>query len=445
MKQTTRWLLAAAVLGAFFGVRAVAAPAQGGAVYAMTNQVGNNQILVYQRAANGTLTLMQVLPTGGGGGGPQLDPVDSLGSQGGLILDDAHQRLFVVNTESLAGNSQDCQEGTITSFLVGGDGTLTFVDKVSSGGLYPDSLTVRSSGDDENGDDSALLYVLNAGGPGASPACGTPPNITGFRVNSLGQMHLLAGSVQSIIDPGPLNGTGSGENCNVGGFPTPAFDCGRNPPAFPRSPGQIGFTPDGKHLIVTVKGTNSIYVFPVGEHGVPRVIQAPGPALPTYFGFAFDQNGNMILTEAFGKATSIPAGGAGAVSSFTVSGSGALTQISASVGDGGTAACWIALEPITRQFAYVGNNISNNISSYSVGNDGSVTLLAASAAAASGPNDMAAAAQNGKSFLYVLNGRSGKVGAFQVNLADGSLTAIGPADGYAGLPVDHAAQGLAAY
>jgi len=270
-------------------------------------------------------------------------------------------------------------------------------------------------------------------------------------------MNLLSGSVQAIIDPGALNGTGSGVNCpNSSTFSPSTFDCGRNPPAFPRSPAQVGFTPDGDQLVVTVKGTNSIYVFPVGENGAPTVIQAPGPALPTYFGFAFDQNAHMILTEPFGKATSIPTGFAGAVSSFTITEAGALQQISASVGDGGTAPCWIALEPITGRYAYVSNNLSNSLSSYSVGNDGSLTLRNANAAnfpppmnstIGGGPNDLAAVADGGKSFLYVLESGFGMVGAFRVNLVTtgsltaGSLTAL-PSVG--GLPVSGAA-GLAAY
>lgn len=114
-----------------------------GAVYAMTNALGNNQINVYHRAADGTLALTQTIATGGGGGGVQLDPTDSLGSQGGLVLDMDHQRLFAVNTESLAehrvGGSTvgDCQEGTISSFSVAPDGSLTLVDRIPSGGLFP--------------------------------------------------------------------------------------------------------------------------------------------------------------------------------------------------------------------------------------------------------------------------------------------------------------------
>lgn len=36
-----------------------------GAVYAMTNALGNNEVLVYHRAANGNLSLAQTIATGG--------------------------------------------------------------------------------------------------------------------------------------------------------------------------------------------------------------------------------------------------------------------------------------------------------------------------------------------------------------------------------------------
>ena len=165
-----------------------------GAVYTMTNGLGNNQVLVYRRASNGSLsaTPTQTISTSGGGSGLQLSGADSLGSAGSVRLDEAHRLLFVVNTESASTNTgagaynQDCNQGTITSFLVASDGRLTFADRVSSGGLFPNSLTVKKRG---NGNNSAangdLLYVLNAGGPAT---CSIGPNITGFRVSAAGGM-----------------------------------------------------------------------------------------------------------------------------------------------------------------------------------------------------------------------------------------------------------------
>lgn len=423
-----------------------------GAVYAMTNTLGNNQILVYHRASNGNLnptTPIQTIATGGGGSGLQLAGVDSLGSAGSVQLDAAHHLLFAVNTETAMENNgsgsynQDCRQGSITSFRVASDGTLTFADRVTSGGLYPNSTTVRRIGEGEDdrgegGGPGELLYVLNAGGPGN---CSVGPNITGFTVDPAGHMTALGSS--QPVNPGPASP--SGVNCPPIGFtPTADFACGLNPPSFPRSPAQVRFTTNGNQLIVTVKGTNAIYVFPVdskGKAGAPTITQAPGPALPSYFAFTFDNEGHLLVTELFGTATSIPTGGAGAVSSFRVSHAGSLASIDSHVGDLGTAACWIALEPKNGHYAYVANNLSNNISSYKIAATGDLTLLNASAGVASGPNDLATATEKRASFLYVVDAGNGAVGAFQIDRTNGSLTAL---TGGTGLPSAHA-QGLAAF
>lgn len=419
-----------------------------GAVYAMTNSLGSNQVMVYTRASNGTLSPSptQIIATQGGGSGLQLSSVDNLGSAGAVQLDPSNQFLFVVNTESASSNNgqgaynSDCNQGTITSFRVGPGGTLTLIDRVFSGGLYPNSLTVRQTSTFNGlttvtGD---LLYVLNAGGPGA---CGISPNVTGFVVDNEGRMEPVF-STQSIAS-GPATGTGT--NCPpVGLMPAGDFQCGLNPPSFVRSPAQVRFTPDGAQVIVTVKGTNSIYVFPVqigGTLGSGVVTQAPGPALPTFFGFTFDLNSHMLLTETFGSATAVPTGAAGAVSTYYVQAGGTLAQVSADVKDQGTAACWIFFDRQSGKYAYVSNNLSNTISSYSVALDGSVTLLNASAAMASGPNDLTGAIEAGGSYLYAVNAASGTVGAFQIN-PDGSLTTLGTSTG---LPVNMSAQGIAAY
>jgi 6-phosphogluconolactonase (cycloisomerase 2 family) len=436
-----------------------------GAVYAMTNALGNNEVLVYHRGSNGNLsptTPIQTMATGGGGSGLQLATVDSLGSAGSVQLDPDHRLLFVVNTESAKENNgmgaynTDCQQGTITSFRVESDGTLTFADRVFSGGLFPNSLTVtkRNRGFDIKGpghdkaEGGNLLYVLNAGGPEPPAVCHlTPdtantPNITGFKVDRAG--HMIPLDSTQPIDPGPPSST-SGVNCPPIGFTPPAdFLCGLNPPSFPRSPAQVRFTPDGDQLLVTVKGTNTIYVFRIDEDGTaddhPTIMQAPGPALPSFFGFTFDKTGRLLVTELFGTATSIPALGAGALSSFTITNNGNLLPISSHVGDGGTAACWIALEPRKGKYAYVSNNLSANISSYTVANNGSVTLLNGTAASGNGPNDLAVAVDDKTSFLYVVDAGAGMVGAFRIN-ADGSLT---PLMGGSGLPTT-SAQGLAAF
>src|SRR3954469_17939362 len=443
-----------------------------GAVYAMTNALGNNAVKVYHRFSNGNLSPapVQTIATGGGGSGLQLVPIDSLGSAGSIQVNPDHRLLFVVNTESAAENNgqgaynTDCQQGTVTSFRVADDGTLTFADRVFSGGLFPNSLTVRKRdghddrgrGDDEDRRDRGdLLYVLNAGGPEVpichlTPGTANTPNVTGFRGDQAGHMNPIDST--QPIDPGPPTGPAGGVSCTpaaaaafagLTGAPAVDFLCGLNPPSFPRSPAQVRFTPKGDQLVVTVKGTTAIYVFELDNDGrasnTPTVTQSPGPAIPSFFGFNFDKKGDLLATELFGSATGVSFN-TGALSSFKITNDGHLSPISSHGGDGGTAACWIALEPINGRFAYVANNLSNNLSSYTVGNNGAVTLLNGTAATAAAPNDLAVAHEGGNSWLYVVNSATGTVGAFHIN-GDGSLTTIA---GGGGLPV-RALEGLAAF
>jgi 6-phosphogluconolactonase len=155
----------AAALSAFVLVPSVvsAAPAAGapGAVYVLGNRPSGNEVLVYHRAADGSVTPAGSYATGGAGTG------GGLGSQGAVVLDDAGRHLYAVNAGS----------GSITSFRVR-PGGLERVDVVPSGGVMPTSLTVRNG----------LLYVLNAGGAGG---------IAGFTVDG-GDLEPLAGSARPL-------------------------------------------------------------------------------------------------------------------------------------------------------------------------------------------------------------------------------------------------------
>ena len=89
----------------------------------------------------------------------------------------------------------------------------------------------------------------------------------------------------SHSDPGPASAA-TGVSClatsaqgfqALTGAPAADFACGLNPPSFVRSPAQVGFTRDGTQLVVTVKGTNTIYVFPVDTVGRPVSYNYAGP------------------------------------------------------------------------------------------------------------------------------------------------------------------------
>jgi len=344
-----------------------------GAVYVLTNQV-NNAIAAFDRAPDGTLTAAGTFSTGGAGNPvaqPGDPPTDPLASQGSLILSDNF--LFAVN----AGSNE-------ISVLSIGQNALTLVDKVSSGGVRPISLTVHEN----------LLYVLNEGGT---------PNITGFTISDTGQLTPLAGSTHPLT-------AGSAAD-----------------------PAEVSFNSDGSLLVVTEKAANLIDVYVVGSDGVAGPPN-PNPSNgPTPFGFAFNQSSNLIVSEAFGGAPN-----AAAVSSYNASLSGTLDVVSGSVPDMQTAACWIVITNSGR-YVYTTNTGTGVVSSYQLSSTGTLTLLhsvAASLGATSAPVDMAL--NNSSRYLYVLENGLQTVGAFSV-APDGSLTSI---DSAGGLPFG--TQGIAA-
>jgi len=375
------WFLALAL--ALAPVSAV--HAQAGAVYAMTNALDGNEIAVYDRAADGTLTLQGYVPTGGLGVGNTTEPVDALGSQGPLVLSADLRWLFAVN----AGSDE------ISVFRVQAGG-LTLVDKVPSGGLFPASLTVHRQ----------LLYVLNSGGDG---------NLTGFTIDHDGRLSPLPGSTRSL---------GAG---------------GTNPPFFLVSPAQVAFDPKGDVLVATVKGSNRILVYSVGADGLPSA--APVTTLShgnAPFGFAFDERGRLLVAEPFGNAA-VGTPNASAVSSYEIEDDGSLRLLSASVENGQTATCWLGINR-SRRFAYTTNNASGTISGYRIGADGGLTLLDAGVSALSGEAPVDLAFSPDGRFLYNVNAGSGTVSAHRVN-PDGSLTELGEVGG---LPADDGAVGIAA-
>jgi 6-phosphogluconolactonase len=174
-----------------------------GAVYVMSNQPTGNSVLVYSRAANGTLTYAATYSTGGKGAGTGADP---LGSQGALTLDSGF--LLAVNPGS----------NDVSLFAIDGS-KLTLLDRKPSGGQMPVSVAVKG----------LIAYVLNAGGT---------PNISGYLVDAFGKrLVALPGSQR------PLAGGNSAQ------------------------PAQVRFAPEGNELLVTEKGTQLIDTYSVDFTG----------------------------------------------------------------------------------------------------------------------------------------------------------------------------------
>ncbi|HEY0460029.1 MAG TPA: beta-propeller fold lactonase family protein [Pyrinomonadaceae bacterium] len=346
-----------------------------GAVYVLTNQVQNSIAVFNRNNKDGTLTPAGTFPTGGAGNPvaiPPDPPVDPLASQGSLVLRD--NLLFAVN----AGSNE-------ISVLRVGKSSLTLVDKVASGGIRPISLTVYDD----------LLYVLNEGGT---------PNITGFTIGDDGTLTPIEGSTR------PLVGGSSAD------------------------PAEVGFSPDGSILVVTEKMGNRLDTYTVSEKGLPGAPVANPSSGLTPFGFAFNDDGYLVVSEAFAIMP-----GQGKVSSYEASfADGILSVVSGSIPNGQTASCWVVIGN-SGKYAYISNTGSGTISSYYINDDGTLELaraVAGSTGAGSAPIDSALSV-NGH-YLYVADNGRQMVHAFALE-KDGTLTLI---DDDGGLPFGM--QGIAA-
>ena len=348
----------AAMATALLGAPAVLANADEGghhAVFVQTNDPNGNSIAAYSQNENGSLTYTATYATGGNGGRAAGAVSDPLASQSSLVYDNQYHLLLAPNAGS----------NTVSVFRVRGD-RLRLEQIVASGGPFPASIAVHDN----------LAFVLDAGLAGY---------VQGYRIAG-GRLHPIAGSQRSL---GLANS---------------------NPPGFLQSPGQVGFTPDGRHLVITLKGNNggSVDVFSVSDDG--QLSNAPTATAVggVPFAFVFDPQGHLVIVNAaFGN-----------LSTYTVNGNGSLSLVSAGASDGQIAACWVTA---TRGSFYAANTGSGSLSRYTIDNNGTVALRNPLAATGiPGAIDMTAS----RHFLYAQSGGSGSVKAFAVG-EDGSLTPIG--------------------
>lgn len=139
-----------------------------------------------------------------------------LASAGSMVLSDDGRWLLVAN----AGSDE------VSLFAVQPDG-LRLADRAGSGGSKPTSIAIRG----------ALVYVLNNG----------TPSISGFTLSE-GKLIEMGGSTR------PLTSADA-------------------------DPAQVLFNADGRVLIVTERGTNTISSYRIDEHGYaqsPATIKSSG-------------------------------------------------------------------------------------------------------------------------------------------------------------------------
>jgi 6-phosphogluconolactonase (cycloisomerase 2 family) len=110
------------------------------ALFVMTNNADDNEVVAYERTPYGTLQSPHRYSTGGRGAGGTVDP---LGSQGSLTLSDDGAWLFAANAGS----------GSLSMFRVFGT-RLLLSDRVPTGGSEPNAVAQHGK----------LVYVLNTAG-----------------------------------------------------------------------------------------------------------------------------------------------------------------------------------------------------------------------------------------------------------------------------------------
>jgi 6-phosphogluconolactonase (cycloisomerase 2 family) len=366
-----------------------------GFVFSQSNNPGANSVYVFKRnRTTGKLSLYQAIRTGGKGTAGQqpfgLPVVDSADS---IVLSPNHKLLFVVNDG----------DNTVTSFKVG-PGGITRSDLVTSGGALPISLAVHKN----------VLYVLN----------GVTGSVMGYHFNAKGKLTPITKSAQALSVPGP-DGVAA----------------------------DIGFTPNGKWLVVTMRylpltnGTSGqngkIDLFPVHKNGsIGKAIDNTA-ATPTPFGFRFTSNGIMVDTSA-GRVNTTnnepppipdPTQINGSTQTYSVGSNGKLTPIS-NAPSGGRAACWVVITKDNR-FAFVTNTLSasppdtgtgkNGLARYSIAKNGALSFLGNVNTGPGTPSDVGLS-PDGK-YLYMADPTQGLLGKTKSHLevyrvSGGNLTPV---------------------
>ena len=303
------------------------------AVFAMTNATDKNEVIAYQRNADGSLRETQRIPTGGRGSGGNNDPLES---QGSLTLSQDQSLLFAVNAGS----------GEVSVFRVEGS-TLSLSDKVRSFGSEPNAIV-------QHGD---VVYVLNTGGSsnvvgfhlegdqllpidhsiaflstntsGAASIAISPDGqfvaVTERLTNSIDVFRILGDGTLSpiVVNPsiGPgafsvsfapegvaiVSETGSGGVPNGSAVSSYAVASGGTLEPISSSVPTLGaancwnaITPDGRFVYVSNAGSSTISGFAIGANGslsaLPGTVVAANPAGATNLDITVSADGKFLYT-----------------------------------------------------------------------------------------------------------------------------------------------------
>jgi len=355
-----------------------------GQVYTQTNDLNQNEVVIFNRHPDGSLARAGSVKTNGTGlmspdcspPGPVICPLND--SNGSVRLSPNKHLLFVTNGGS----------NTITTFLVRPTG-LKLASVTKSGGQFPISTTMHGD----------ILYVVNQ----------NSGNIKGFRVTGSGHLHGIPGATRSLSTPGPDGHAG-----------------------------QIGFSSTGGQLIVSERAPSIVDTFVVNKHGVAGPAHAHSAPYPGAYGFDVDRRGHVLMSDG-GPPPFIT----GAITSWQQHPGGGLTVIKSTGSDPsdpnnqnppnrGGGSCWTVITP-DQKYAYVTNSSAKTITRVKLNTNGTFSILGLTTVPGSAPNMLTTIpadegfSPDGK-VLYVTvpslyAGNTGRVDAWSVH-KNGDLTLI---------------------
>jgi 6-phosphogluconolactonase len=320
--------------------------------------------------------------------------------------------------------TNDAERNEVLVFERGGDGSLAAAGRLETGGRGTGKPHLASQSSVALSGDGASLIVVNAGSDDVSlfAVADDGPVLAG-RVPSGGTAPTSVAIHESLVYV-LNNGSSSITGFRIAGDRLVPLDGSTRLLSSSEADGaQVAFSPDGRTLVVTERGTNAISSFAVEPSGYAGEAETIPSAGATPYGFDFAGSA-VVVTEAFGGAV-----GQAAASSYTVAEPGRLAPVSGSVADTRSEVCWAVVTGDGR-YAFVTNFGDGTISSYGVGADGSLELLDPVAASTrlgeKGIRDEALT-PDGR-FLYAIDADAQRVFGWTVG-DDGSLSPAAEIDG----------------
>ncbi|TBU48874.1 hypothetical protein BD309DRAFT_205075 [Dichomitus squalens] len=322
-----------------------------GAVYLLSNDPNENQILVATINADGSLNLDSAVDAGGRGSHGKADGPDALFSQGSIKASKKGKVLAAVNPGS----------DTVSLFSINAKNPTKLTalgDPVSTEGEFPISVAFNADG--------TRFCVLNGGRVNGVNCYSVDKKLGPLAINN--SLRLLTDKLKTDTPPAGPAGTAS----------------------------HILFSEDGKQLIVSVKGTppnaGFFAVWDVAADGslsadFKQVAPAKGGLLP--FGMSVIPGKNAILATDAGIG-------------FDVLDLADDSKSSANAIDGQVATCWSAFSSKTGNFyvtdigtsavteVHVDDNLKGTIVGQTLLTPGSATI------------DLDIGTVNGRDFAYVL-------------------------------------------